>query len=231
MPLNYLFWVRIMRILLIEDDALIGDGIVVGLTKSGMTVDWFQSGRQGLSALENATYDAVILDLGLPEIDGMDILAHWRKKEINTPVLILTARDAIENRVLGLNAGADDYLAKPFALDEVIARVNALIRRSCGFTHPTLDYGNLSLDTVNKTASLKGEMLNLTAREYILLELFLMRPNRILTRSQIEDSLYGWDQEIESNAVEVHIHHLRKKISNDFIVTKRGLGYALGVKP
>ena len=134
-----------MRILLIEDDPLIGDGLANGLKKSGMAVDWFRSGRQGQVALEDAPYDAVILDLGLPEIDGMDILQYWRKKNIQTPVLILTARDAVENRVDGLNAGADDYLPKPFALDEVVARLHALIRRKQGYSQSLLQYGNLTL--------------------------------------------------------------------------------------
>ncbi len=220
-----------MRILLIEDDPLIGDGIATGLPKLGMAVDWFRSGKTGLAALESAPYDAVILDLGLPEIDGMDILARWRQKQLHTPVLILTARDALENRVAGLNAGADDYLIKPFSLDEVAARLNALVRRSQGFSQATLDFGALSLDTAAKVAMLGGEPLDLTAREYMLLELLLMQRGRILTRAQIEDKLYGWDQEVESNAIEVHIHHLRKKIGNRFILTKRGLGYMLGDEP
>lgn len=220
-----------MRILLIEDDPLIGDGLAAGLPKLGMTVDWFRSGKTGMAALKEAPYDAVVLDLGLPEVDGMDILAAWRREKRHTPVLILTARDALENRLAGLNAGADDYLAKPFSLDEVAARLNALVRRSRGFSHATLDYGALSLDTVAKSALLHGRTLDLTAREYMLLELLLLQRGRVLTRAQIEDKLYGWDQEVESNAIEVYIHKLRKKIGARFILTRRGLGYVLGDKP
>ena len=220
-----------MLILLIEDDSLIGDGLRRGLIKSGMSVDWFQSGHEGQLALQDGSYDAVVLDLGLPEIDGMDILSFWRKQGLMTPVLILTARDAVPDRISGLNAGAVDYLAKPFSLDEVVARLNALMRRSKGFAQATLDYGGLSLHTENRTATLHGENLDLTAREYMLLELLLMNRKRILTRAQIEDKLYGWNDEIESNAVEVYIHHLRRKIGSGFIITKRGLGYMLGDEP
>ena len=220
-----------MRILLIEDDPLIGDGLANGLKKSGMATDWFRSGRQGQAALETAPYDAVILDLGLPEIDGMDILSYWRHKNIQTPVLILTARDAVENRVEGLNAGADDYLPKPFALDEVIARLHALIRRKQGYSQSLLQYGNLALDTAAKVVTLHGKPLDLTAREYTLLELLLLHKGRLLTRAVIEEKLYNWDQEIDSNAVEVYIHHLRKKIGTKFILTKRGLGYTIGEEP
>ncbi len=220
-----------MRILLIEDDPLIGDGIAAGLPKFGMTIDWFRSGKEGEAALECAPYDAVILDLGLPQIDGMDILSHWRKKGLQTPVLILTARDTLEDKLQGLNSGADDYLSKPFSLDEVAARLNALVRRSHGFSHALLTHGRLSLDTAAKTAKLGDETLELTAREYVLLELLLMQRGRIITRAQIEDKLYGWDQEIDSNAVEVYIHRLRKKLGNDFILTKRRLGYVLGEMP
>ncbi|MBR6026587.1 MAG: response regulator [Neisseriaceae bacterium] len=220
-----------MRILLVEDDPLIGDGIAAGLPKLGMTVDWFRSGKEGEAALECAPYDAVILDLGLPQIDGIDILSHWRKKGLQTPVLILTARGTLEDKLQGLNSGADDYLSKPFSLDEVAARLNALVRRSHGFSHTLLTHGRLTLDTSAKTAKLGDEALELTAREYVLLELLLMQSGRIITRAQIEDKLYGWDQEIDSNAVEVYIHRLRKKLGNNFILTKRRLGYVLGEKP
>lgn len=220
-----------MRILLLEDDQQIGDGLLHGLQKHGFTVDWFTDGTHGKDALGYAPYDAVVLDLGLPHIDGMDILADWRRKQLTTPVLILTARDALPNRLAGLNVGADDYLCKPFALDEVVARLFALIRRSKGQASSALTYGHLSLDLYSKTASLNGEALILTQREYILLELFLLQPKQVISRAQIEDKLYSWDQEIESNAVEVHIHNLRKKISKDFILTRRGLGYQLGAEP
>ncbi len=220
-----------MRILLIDDDPNIGDGLAYGLRMRHFAVDWFRDGSEGCRAVEHAPYDAAILDLGLPGMDGMEILRKWRDGKQDVPVLILTARDAIENRVDGLNAGADDYLIKPFSLEEVIARLNALMRRKNGNASQVIDYGNLSLDVTKKTATLNGAALDLTHREYMLLELFLSKPGQILTRSLIEDKLYDWDQEIDSNAVEVHIHHLRRKINPKFIVTKRGLGYILGEKP
>lgn len=220
-----------MRILLIEDDPHIGDGLYHGLTKHGFAVDWFRNGRHGRDALSAAPYDAALLDLGLPDLDGMDILAHWRGSGLDTPVLVLTARDALPDRVAGLNGGADDYLCKPFALDEVAARLTALVRRSKGRASPLLEYGRLKLDTAAKTAELDGQTLNLTQREYTLLEMLLSQPNQIFSRAQIEDKLYGWDQEVESNAVEVHIYHLRKKISKDLIQNRRGIGYQIGSAP
>lgn len=220
-----------MRILLIEDDPQIGDGLHHGLSKHGFTVDWFQNGKHGKDALSLAPYDAVVLDLGLPQIDGMSILADWRQHQLDTPVLILTARDALPDRLAGLNSGADDYLCKPFALDEVVARLLALVRRSKGRAIAHLNYGNLSLDTTAKTVTLHGNPLTLTQREYLLLELMLPQPKHILSRAQMEDKLYGWDQEVESNAIEVHIHNLRKKIGKNFIITKRGLGYQIGEMP
>ena len=220
-----------MRILLIEDDPQIGDGLHHGLSKHGFTVDWFQNGKHGKDALSLAPYDAVVLDLGLPQIDGMSILADWRQHQLDTPVLILTARDALPDRLAGLNSGADDYLCKPFALDEVVARLLALVRRSKGRAIAHLNYGNLSLDTTAKTVTLHGNPLTLTQREYLLLELMLSQPKHILSRAQMEDKLYGWEQEVESNAIEVHIHNLRKKMGKNFIITKRGLGYQIGEMP
>ena len=220
-----------MRILLIEDDSQIGDGLYHGLTKHGFVVDWFTQGSHGRDALGLAPYDAVVLDLGLPQIDGLSILKQWRQEGKDTPVLILTARDALPDRLAGLHGGADDYLCKPFALDEVAARLLALVRRSKGHTSAQLTYGNLSIDSSAKTASLHQIPLTLTQREFLFLELLLLQPNHILSRAQIEDKLYSWDQEVESNAVEVHIHNLRKKIGKNFILTKRGLGYQLGEKP
>ncbi|WP_066569704.1 winged helix-turn-helix domain-containing protein [Snodgrassella sp. CFCC 13594] len=220
-----------MRILLLEDDIDIAEGLVAGLKKHGMACDWFRSARLGQSALFNAPYDAVILDLGLPEIDGMDVLAYWRQHQIPIPVFILTARDALPDRLAGLNNGADDYLCKPFSLDEVIARLHALVRRSQGRSQPMLQYGGLQLDVAACSATLNGQALSLTQREWLLLTLLVSHPHQVLSRAQIEDKLYGWDQEVESNAVEVHIHHLRKKIGPSFIRTRRGLGYQLGTPP
>lgn len=216
------------RILLIEDDRQIGNGVVSGLKHFGMTVDWFCDGQQGYHALLDNCFDAVLLDLTLPKLDGMQILSQWRQANIHTPVLILTARDAIANRVAGLNAGADDYLTKPFALEEVVARLQALIRRSQGRQHSLLSHGNLSLNPTTRQVWLADTLLDLTAKEINLLELLLSQPNKIHSRAELEDKLYGWTQELESNAIEVHIHHLRKKIGSHIITTKRGLGYQLG---
>lgn len=217
-----------MRILLVEDDRLIGDGLQAGLGKLGFSVDWFTGGTQGMQALSAAPYDAVVLDLSLPEIDGLQILRQWRQQGQDEPVLILTARDALEQRVSGLQQGADDYLCKPFALSEVAARLQALIRRRHGQLQPTLQHGGLVLDPAAHTATLHGEALPLKARELALLELFLLNNCRILTRAQLEEKLYGWEDDVSSNAVEVHIHHLRKKLGSGFIRTVHGVGYALG---
>lgn len=217
-----------MRILVVEDDALIGDGLKVGLTQLGFTVDWFKSGKDGLAAQAGAPYDAVVLDLGLPGMDGVEILASWRKGGQDVPVLVLTARDAVSDRVTGLDAGADDYLVKPFALAEVAARLRALIRRSHGQASPRFVHGALEFDPQGRTATLAGVALELTGRELALLELLLSHKGRVLPRALLEEKLYGWAQDVESNAVEVHIHHLRKKLGASFIRTVRGVGYTLG---
>lgn len=217
-----------MRILVVEDDELIGDGLKVGLTQLGFAVDWLQSGKEGMAALECAPYDAVVLDLGLPGIDGMDILAAWRSRGHTVPVLVLTARDAISERVAGLNAGADDYLIKPFALAEVAARLRAMLRRSQGQTSQCLVHQAVRLDPAARRAFLHDEPLDLTARELAILETLLLNKGRVLPRELIEEKLYSWDRDLESNAIEVHIHHLRKKLGRRFILTVRGIGYTLG---
>lgn len=220
-----------MRILLIEDDRLIGDGIKAGLAKLGFNVDWFIQGDDGLLALDAAAYDAVVLDLSLPEIDGLEILRRWRRDGRDEPVLILTARDALEQRVKGLQQGADDYLCKPFALMEVAARLQALIRRRHGQLQPELTHGRVRLVPGSRSVTLNGEPLALKPRELALLELFLLNVGRVLTRAQLEEKLYGWDDDVSSNVIEVHIHHLRKKLGNDFIRTVHGIGYTLGAAP
>ncbi|QJT82692.1 quorum sensing response regulator transcription factor QseB [Kosakonia sp. MUSA4] len=217
-----------MRILLIEDDTLIGDGIKAGLSKKGFSVDWFTEGKQGQSALFAAPYDAVILDLTLPGIDGLDILRHWRSQKRSEPVLILTARDAIDQRVEGLRLGADDYLCKPFALVEVAARLEVLIRRTHGQTQSVLRHGPVTLDPASLIATLEGETLVLKPKEFALLELLLRNAGRVLPRKLIEEKLYNWDDEVSSNAVEVHVHHLRRKLGSAFIRTVHGIGYTLG---
>jgi two-component system response regulator QseB len=220
-----------MRILLLEDDQDIGDGLSAGLRKQGFLVDWLQDGREGAQALTAAPYDAVILDLGLPGMDGMDVLADWRRHGHTLPVLILTARDALPDRIAGLNGGADDYLCKPFALAEVVARLHALSRRHLGQAQSLLHHGALTLDTAAFTASFEGQAIVLSKREWLLLHLLVTHPGQVFNRSQIEDKLYSWDQEVESNAVEVYIHHLRKKFYPELIQTRRGIGYQLGSLP
>ena len=217
-----------MRILLIEDDNMIGDGIKAGLGKLGFTLDWFTDGKMGKAALDSAPYDAVILDLSLPGMDGMQLLREWRRDGKDTPVLILTARDALEQRVSGLQAGADDYLCKPFALVEVAARLQALIRRRHGQITPIVTHGSLQFDPASRSATLNGEVVVLTQREISVMELFLNNTGRVLPRPLIQEKLYSWDDEVSSNAVEVHIHHLRKKLGNGFIRTVHGVGYTLG---
>lgn len=217
-----------MRILLIEDDTLIGDGLKVGLTKLGFSVDWFVSGEAGFQALTAAPWDAVVLDLSLPERDGLDILRQWRQQGHDVPVLILTARDALDQRVQGLQLGADDYLCKPFALTEVAARLQALIRRRHGQLQLELKHGNVVMAPGSHSVLCDGEAVSLKSRELALLELFLRNPGRVLTRSQLEEKLYSWDEDVSSNAVEVHIHHLRKKLGSQFIRTVHGVGYTLG---
>lgn len=217
-----------MRILLIEDDSLIGDGLKVGLTKLGFSVDWFMSGEAGFQALSAAPWDAVVLDLSLPERDGLEILRQWREQGADVPVLILTARDTLDQRVQGLQLGADDYLCKPFALSEVAARLQALIRRRHGQLQPELKHGKVAMSPGSHNVWIDGEAISLKSRELALLELFLRNPGRVLTRSQLEEKLYNWDDDVTSNAVEVHIHHLRKKLGTTFIRTVHGVGYTLG---
>lgn len=217
-----------MRILLIEDDQLIGDGLKIGLTKLGFSVDWFTNGEDGQEALFQSPYDAVVLDLTLPEIDGLQILDNWRKAGRKNPVLILTARGEVEERILGLNKGADDYLPKPFDLGEVVARLNALVRRQSGATNNILSYQDISFNLHSKLVQKNGKDVVLTPKEVAVLELLLLNKNKVLSKAQIEEKLYSWDDDVSSNAVEVHIHHLRKKLGKDIIKTINKIGYMLG---
>lgn len=217
-----------MRLLLIEDDKLIGDGLKLGLSKQNFAVDWFQDGKLGFEALFSTEYDAVVLDLSLPKMDGLDILRQWRKENKDIPVLILTARDTLDERILGFNAGADDYLCKPFALMEVIVRLQVLIRRSYKQSSTEVAVGDLVVDASTHSVKLEGEEISLTAKEFNLLQLFVNNKDRVLTRTQIEEKLYSWDDDVSSNALEVYIHNLRKKLGKEWIKTVHGVGYKLG---
>ena len=214
-----------MRLLLIEDDTMIGRALRQGLSDAGFTVDWVMDGRAAERALGNDVYDLALLDLGLPGQDGMAVLQGLRTRGNAIPVLIVTARDAVADRIAGLNAGADDYVLKPFDLDELVARVRALLRRHAGGGSPLLECGQLTLDPLKKQVSLKGEPVSLSPREFALLETLMQRPGAVLSREQLEDSIYGWTEEIGSNAVEVHLHKLRRKLGTDTIRNVRGVGY------
>jgi two-component system response regulator QseB len=217
-----------MRILVVEDDPLIGDGLKAGLAQLGFAVDWLSSGKEALHAMDAAPYDAAVLDLGLPGCDGLAVLGAWRRQGHSLPVLVLTARDAISDRVAGLDAGADDYLIKPFALVEVAARLRAMLRRSQGMSSHLLTHGDISLDPAGRSAYLNDRPIELTARELAILEVLMLNKGRVLPRELIEEKLYNWDRDLESNAIEVHIHHLRKKLGRHVIRTVRGIGYTLG---
>lgn len=217
-----------MRLLLIEDDKLIGDGINVGLSAYGYSVDWFSDGLQGQQALAMADYDAVILDLGLPKIDGLQILSQWRKEGHEEPVIILTARDAIEQRVKGLQCGADDYLCKPFALEELNARLQTIIRRTHGQTSSELVFEDIKLNLANRQVTKADQVISLTTKEVNILELFLLNANRLLSRDFLQEKIYAWDTDVSSNTVDVYIHNLRKKLGNKVIKTVYGAGYILG---
>ncbi|ONX95728.1 response regulator [Burkholderia cenocepacia] len=214
-----------MRILLVEDDRMIAEGVRKALRSDGFAVDWVQDGDAALTALGGETYDLLLLDLGLPKRDGIDVLRTLRGRGLALPVLIVTARDAVADRVKGLDAGADDYLVKPFDLDELGARMRALIRRQAGRSESLTRHGALTLDPASHQVTLDGAPVALSAREFALLEALLARPGAVLSKSQLEEKMYGWGEEIGSNTVEVYIHALRKKLGSDLIRNVRGLGY------
>lgn len=220
-----------MRLLLVEDDALLGDGLRAGLALDSYSVDWVRDGEAARLALQAEEYDACVLDLGLPRRDGLTVLKELRGRGSHMPVLILTARDTLENKVAGLDAGADDYLLKPIELAELQARLRALLRRASGAATPLLQYKNLSLDPASKQVTLSGQSVALSGREYALLYDLLSHKNHIRSRQELESGLYAWGEEVGSNTVEVYIHHLRKKLGTDLIRTVRGLGYVLGEAP
>ena len=216
-----------MRLLLVEDDSMIGAAVEEGLRREGHTVDWVRDGREAEVVIPGGAYELVLLDLGLPRRDGLAILRSWRAKGVSIPVVIITARDAVADRVAGLDAGADDYLVKPFDLDELSARVRAVIRRRAGRSDAMVKIGELEIDSLTKRVKFEGREVTISAREYALLEALANRPGAYLTRSQLEERLYGWDEEIASNAVEVHIHALRRKLDPNLIRNVRGMGYTL----
>jgi two-component system response regulator QseB len=216
-----------MRILLIEDDAMIGKAVRQGLLQAGFATDWATDGREAELSLANGVYDLAVLDLGLPRKDGMDVLAMLRAKGNQMPVLIASARDTVRDRIAGLEAGADDYVLKPFDLDELIARVRALLRRHAGSGTPLLQSGSLVLDPARKTVTRSGEPVQLSPREFAVLEALMQRPGVVLSRERLEDSVYGWGEEVGSNAIEVHLHHLRRKLGSAAIRNVRGVGYRI----
>ena len=219
-----------MRLLLVEDDGMVGESVRTGLRREGFTVDWVKNGFAAELAAANDDYALILLDLGLPRKDGIDVLKTLRRKGGHVPILILTARDAVPDRVLGLNSGADDYLVKPFDLHELFARVHALLRRQAGRADPLVRFADVVLNPITHQVTRGGREIDLSATEFALLEALLERPGAILSRSQLEQRLYGWNEEVESNSVEVHVSRLRKKIGADLIGTVRGVGYRM-VKP
>jgi len=217
-----------MRILLVEDDRMIGESIRTALRQDGSAVDWVRDGRAAEGALGTEQFDLVLLDLGLPQRDGLEILRAMRLRRDQTPVIVLTARDALRDRVAGLDAGADDYVVKPFELEELSARIRAVTRRKAGRAEPAIEIGAIRLDPSMRQVTRAGQPIALSAREYAVLEALMMRPGAVLSRAQLEDRLYGWGDAIESNAVSVYIHQLRRKLGEDFIRNVRGVGYYVG---
>lgn len=216
-----------MRILLVEDDELLGDGLRVGLRQRGFAPDWLRDGLSARDALKSEDYAAVVLDLGLPRLDGLSLLRATRASGDAVPVLVLTARDALPSKVEGLDSGADDYLVKPVDLDELAARLRALIRRANGQASPLLKVGAIELDPAGRRVRLGSENVELPAKELAILELLMRNVGKVVSKNQIESALYGWSEGVESNAVEVHIHHLRRKLGAETIRTLRGIGYLL----
>lgn len=216
-----------MRLLIAEDDTLLGQGIEMGLKQAGFTVDRVLDGHAAALALETVDYELLVLDLGLPRLSGLDLLRGLRSKGRDIPVLVLTARDTVNDRVAGLNAGADDYLIKPFDLSELVARINALLRRAHGRTSALIVHGDLELDPSTLQVNQNGQAIALSARECAILVNLLEHKGTALSRARLEESLYGWNEEVESNAIEVHIHNLRKKLGDKLIKTIRGVGYLI----
>ncbi|WP_342608770.1 response regulator [Vibrio tritonius] len=216
-----------MRLLLVEDDVMLGESMVAALSRHGYTVDWVERGLGVDSTLKTEQFSAIVLDLTLPDIDGLDVLRRVRRAGYTLPVLILTARDDIEDRVKGLDGGADDYLVKPFALEELLARLRVIIRRQSGFCETNLDIGDLSLSLANQSVSYAGDKLKLTVNEFKILATLMTSAGRVLSKEQLLQALHGWDDSSSDNAIEVHIHNLRKKVPQQVIKNIRGVGYII----
>lgn len=214
-----------MRLLLVEDDELLGDAVKTGLTQFGYIVDWLKDGEAARAALKSESFELIILDLGLPKLSGLSLLQHIRLEGNKTPVIILTARESVEDKVKGLDSGADDYLIKPFDLNELSARIRALVRRSQGRADSVLQYRNITLDPAAHSVLVDDIMVNVPRREFALLQKLLENSGQVLSREQLMQSIYGWEEDVDSNALEVHIHNLRKKLNAHFIRTIRGVGY------
>jgi two-component system response regulator QseB len=214
-----------MRALVVEDDPMIGRAVVAGLHEQGYAVDWVRDGHEAELALAHAVYDVALLDLGLPRRDGLEVLKGVRRAKNDLPVLIITARDSVADRIAGLDSGADDYLVKPFDLDELLARTRAVIRRHGGRGQSEIVYGALSVDPVQRRVLFRGAEVELSPREFAVLEALMKEPGAVVSRERLEDAVYGWGEEIGSNSIEVHVHHLRRKLASDLIRNVRGVGY------
>lgn len=219
-----------MRILLVEDDEMIGESVVAGLENEDYAVDWVKDGDAALLALKTTPFSLMILDLGLPGKDGIQVLKEIRAAHLTTPILVTTARDTVDDRIKGLDSGADDYLIKPYDLDELSARVRALLRRSAGRADPVIERGYLKISPATREVTYKNRPIILSSKEYALLVALAERPGIVWSRAMLEEKLYNWDNTVGSNAIEVHIHHLRKKLSDEAIKTVRGVGYLLEVE-
>jgi DNA-binding response OmpR family regulator len=214
-----------MRVLVVEDDPMIGRAVLSGLRESGYATDWVRDGVEAELALAAGGYDAALLDLGLPRREGLDILKSLRRAKHDLPVLIITARDAVSDRVAGLDSGADDYLVKPFSLEELLARMRAVMRRRAGRASPEIRYGALLVDPVRRVVRFRDALVELSPREFAVLEALLQEPGAVVSRQKLEDAVYGWGEEVESNSVEVHLHNLRRKLQPELIRNVRGVGY------
>ncbi|MDQ9170765.1 response regulator [Oxalobacteraceae bacterium R-40] len=214
-----------MRLLLIEDDAMIGESVHTSLRRVGYAVDWVRNGELADTVLKTEHFDLVLLDLGLPGKDGIEVLRRLRVRQKTVPVIIITARDSVDDRINGLDAGADDYVVKPFDLDELAARIRSALRRGAGHADPEVEIMGVRLNPARREVTLHGEPILLSAREYAIVEALMLRPGMILSRAQLQDRMYGWGEDVESNTVEVYIHSIRRKLGSDFIQNVRGVGY------